>query len=320
MPLPRPTILLFASLFGAALFTTSLAQQQTAPTGGRAFECHGFIADRAADDWFKFGDYTVEAFQFLPVTNKTLTRAGVHLWLPDHSRWCWEWDGTRYITIQRDLPVGADVNGNGIPDLLIHQYHHGNYCDDNVYLIELGERPRFLYRAESGMQAGPDGQGYAECGVRLRDLDEDGTIYELIAMDNSHPRTGLEGPMSEFDACGVPRLPVVFAPDKDGLYRPATIGSEPGDLPARSVESVYHEYITRYLLEYAEALASENAQHDQPTCAAFRLAMTLVYMGRQAEEISTVVQSLAHEMDTDLLVLAAFERAASSRVVGHLYR
>lgn len=310
-------------LLAGAAFATATAQQTDDPLGSVGMECHGFLLDRAADAWYRFGDYTVETFHFLPVNYNTLTLAGVHLWLPDYSSLCWEWDGTRYMTIQRDLPVGADVNGNGIPDLLIQQHHHGNYCDNNTYLIELGPEPRFLYKAESWTQDGPDGPGYEECPVRLEDLNDDG-VFELIALDTSHRARLPEAETAPYGNCGAPQLPVVYTPDESGLYRVATVGYEPGMLPQWSVEGVYHEALSRFLLQYGDQLAANPPRTEAATCTVFSIAMTLLYMGRPVEEITATVSGmssgLGSSVDAGMLVPSVLERASMSRVMGEFFR
>lgn len=49
-------------LLAGAAFATARAQQTDSPLGSAGMECHGFLLDRAADAWYRFGDYTVETF------------------------------------------------------------------------------------------------------------------------------------------------------------------------------------------------------------------------------------------------------------------
>ena len=119
-----------------------------------------------------------------------------------------------------------------------------------------------------------------------------------------------------FGNCGAPQLPVVYTPDESGLYRVATVGYEPGMLPQWSVEGVYHEALSRFLLQYGDQLAANPPRTEAATCTVFSIAMTLLYMGRPVDEITATVSGMSSGANAELLVQSVVERASMSRVMG----
>lgn len=128
----------------------------------------------------RFGEYTVESYQWLGSTN-TLTLVGARLWSPGGRDWCWWWDGQKYITLQSPggPPVVTDLNGNGIPDLLVTRNPQQICCEHDIYLIELGDMPRLLSSVESWARAESAEAGFEWCYMRVESLDGSDT-YSLI--------------------------------------------------------------------------------------------------------------------------------------------
>jgi hypothetical protein len=69
------------------------------------------------------------------------------------------------------IKPGTDINGNGIPDLIVTEWTGGAHCCYTAHVFELGEAFRKI-----GEIPGRDG------GLLFRDLDRDG-IYEAVVQD-----------------------------------------------------------------------------------------------------------------------------------------
>ena len=301
------------------LLASSYAQGPEGLTPPIDSECE--IFDRPVTLQYRFGEYSVEAYQFVSGglgVEQTLTLAGARLWFPDGTSWCWWWDGDKYVTVQPswDFPVGADLNGNGIPDLLVQRRTHANTCDHHAYLIELGDPPRILYRAESASwsEVYESERGFLFCPVRVVNLEGWGTVHQLITNDRSF------GPRLEEDvvACPSPILPVVYTPDETGLYVVADPFGEQRNIHPAVHKRAFGDHLGWSFLDYSTALVEGDPE--RMVCAAFSIAMTLLYMGEDEAQMRLTVQALVPEDRVEDVWRSAVARAASSNLVGHRFR
>ena len=266
---------------------------------------------------YEFGGYSLETYQFYDYT-ETLTLAGARLWAPDGSSLCWWWDGMKYPTVQTrgGPPVGTDLNGNGVPDVMITMNPQHNGCEHDTYVIELGDEPRLLFRSESWPAIDPEGEGFRWCPIQVRSLDRP-HVYNLITSDESFG-SALDG---DDVSCSPPNLPVVFAPGADGNYQVVDPDAADPLMYKGPFQRAYWENLGYYFTRYSKALGPESEHLDlgprpTTTCALHAIAMIMLYMGEDRDLIRQTVAALDGENDADAVVLAALRRAASSRLVG----
>ena len=71
----------------------------------------------------------------------------------------------------RTVPAGTDMNGNGIPDLVVSSYSGGSMCCSSIYVLELSDTVRVL--AHWQMEKG--------AVVAVHGLDRDGKAELVVA-------------------------------------------------------------------------------------------------------------------------------------------
>lgn len=270
---------------------------------------------------YQFGGYTLETYQFFDY-RQTITLRGARLWAPDGSSLCWWWDGMKYPTVQSPggPPVGSDLNGNGIPDLLVTMNPQHNGCEHDTYIIELGEEPRLLFRSESWRATASSPDGHAWCYLRVESLERPGA-YNLIISDESFSGSGEDSVIP----CMTPYLPVVFAPDADGIYRVVDPTLADPLMAVSSFRRAYWESLGYQLTRYATSLAPDSEYLDllpRPTteCTSFSVAMLLLYTGEEEDLVRRTVAAMYPEGDAAAIVQEARERAARSELVGERFR
>ncbi len=170
-----------------------------------------------------------------------------------------EKEGIESITIESASVIapltGADINGDGKPEVIIETYSGGAHCCFGAQVYSLGETPQLI------LDKPP-----SNAGGQFQDLDGD-QIYEFVTYDD----------VFAYEYCpyvSSPFVKVIMAYDAEqGSYLPAS---------PRFAEE-YTEDIekdTKNAERVAKANRSENGEWDETTkCSVLPLALDYIYSG-----------------------------------------
>jgi hypothetical protein len=148
---------------------------------------------------------------------------------------------------EQSVPVGKDITGDGVPDLVVAEYMGGAHGDTTYRVFELSDRFRLLCSIETA-------------GGHFEDLNGDGK-YEFVSMDSTFAYWHTSYAESHF--------PAVILQFRDGRWSLAT------DLmrkPAPSPDEV--------LLHASRVLAKWGASADDMPSGLLAYMLDLIYTGQ----------------------------------------
>ena len=151
--------------------------------------------------------------------------------------------------------TGADINGDGTPEVIIEIYTGGAHCCFGTQVYSLGETPELILDKPK-----------SNAGGQFQDLDGD-KIYEFVTYDD----------VLSYEYCpyvSSPFVKVIMAYDaEEGRYLPAS-----PKFPEEYAEDI--EKDTKNAERVAKANKSENGEWDETTkCSILPITLDYLYLG-----------------------------------------